>query len=243
MLPKEITSLQHPIVKEFVKLRTNRKFRYEKKSVVIAGKKQVQEATLLERVLILKDSPVATPAAKEVFFVTESILKKVTGLEAPEALAATTPMPSWQNLGKKRWILVLDGVADPGNMGTLLRTALALGWEGAFLTDRCVDPLNEKALRAAKGATFRLPLQMGSIETLLALKEETGHIGLIADIEGKPLSGLSPPDGCLLVLGNEASGVSRELKSSFTSVSIPMNQMESLNVAAAGAIIMYNILS
>lgn len=235
MLAKEITSLQHPIVKTFVKLRTNRKFRYEKKQIVLAGEKLLREPKELDLILSTEKTSLK---AKEIYITTPEILKKVTGLENPEGIAALAPMPPFHSLEQKNWILALDGIADPGNLGTLLRSALALGWEGAFLTKDCVDPFNDKALRSAKGATFRLPLQMGTYEDLITLSE--GKNVYIADASGVPFSSEQKPNG-ILILGNEGGGVSEKLKKMYTCVSIPIREIESLNVAAAGAILLHQL--
>lgn len=238
MALKEITSLQHPVVKNCVKLRTNRNFRYEKRQIVLSGKKMVREAGSLET-LFLKKGTSSHLKADQIFFVTEAILKKISGLETPENIAAIAPMPNWKNLKDKNWIIALDGISDPGNMGTLLRTALALGWEGAFLTESCVDPYNDKALRAAKGATFRLPLQIGNEEKLDQLA--SGKKVWIADIAGEPFIEIPKEKKGVLILGNEAHGVSQSLKRRYPLISIPIHGIESLNVAAAGAILLYGL--
>jgi len=238
MIPKEVSSLQHPIVKTFVKLRTSRKFRYEHRQLVIAGIKQVSEAAEVE-VLLLRKGFSLGKSAKQIFYVTEEILKKVTGLESPEPAAAIVSMPPWSKLEGKKKIVVFDGIADPGNLGTLLRTALALGWDGAFLTEDCVDPFNDKALRAAKGATFLLPLRIGSVEELLHLM--AGTQSFVADMNGTPLPNVKPEENLILILGNEAKGVSEKLKMQCDKVAVPIAHIESLNVAAAGAILMYNL--
>ncbi len=235
MLAKEITSLQHPIVKTFVKLRTNRKFRYESGQIVLSGEKLMKESKELDLIISTNKT---TLKAKEIYITTPEILKKATGLENPEGIAALAPMPPFQSLERKNWILVLDGIADPGNLGTLLRSALALGWEGAFLTNDCVDPFNDKALRSAKGATFRLPLQMGTHDDLFALAE--GKNVYVADASGKPFSSEKKPNG-VLILGNEGGGVSEKLKKRYTCISIPIDGIESLNVAAAGAILLHEL--
>ncbi len=240
MLTKEINSLQHPIVKTFVKLRTSRKFRYAQKRVVIAGIKQVVEAPHIETLLVKKGEPPVS-LAKEVFVVTDAILKKITGLETPEPMAAIVPMPDWSPLTGKNAILALDGISDPGNLGTLLRSALALGWGGAFLTETCVDPFNDKALRSAKGATFNLPLKIGDINELTALIRNENFTPLVADMGGAPLSEVSNISKPLLILGNEAKGVSEELKERYQKISVPIQGIESLNVSAAGSILMYNL--
>lgn len=233
-IPKELSSLQHPLVKKFVKLRTSRKMREEQRRVVVSGKKLVEEFQGVETLLVKKGFSYAT-SANEVIFVTDPILKKITGLEAPEPIAAIVPMPKWQSLQGKGKILGLDGIADPGNLGTLLRTSLSLGWEGIFLTDSCVDPFNDKALRAAKGATFRTCLQKGSIEEMIELGKNLTT--LIANMEGEPLEKVEKLE--MLILGNEAQGVNPLLKKAFPSISIPIQNIESLNVAVAGGIILY----
>ena len=238
MLPKEITSLQHPIVKHFVKLRENKKFRYENKQIVLAGIKQVEEAKDLE-ILLTKKNFAHSLKAKEQYIVTDAILKKVTGLETPEPASATVPMPSFQSLQGKKWILAIDGISDPGNLGTLIRTALALGFEGAFLTETSVDPFNDKALRSAKGAALCLPLQKGSVQDLIDLAKDLPTF--LADLGGENLSSIKPQKSALLILGNEANGPSPELKKKFPSITIPISSIDSLNVAAAGAIIMYTL--
>lgn len=240
MISKEINSLQHPIVKTFVKLRSSRKFRYEQKQLVIAGIKQISEAPTIEILLVRKGTaPIKT--AREVFFVTDEILKKATGLETPEPIAAIVAMPSWDPLLNKKRILALDGISDPGNLGTLLRTALALGWDGAFLTEECVDPFNEKALRAAKGATFSLPLRMGTTEELLQLIKDERYEAWVADMGGTPLPQVKNAAKTILILGNEAQGVSEGLKKNCAAIAVPIEHIESLNVAAAGAILMYQL--
>ncbi|KAG2482193.1 hypothetical protein HYH03_018856 [Edaphochlamys debaryana] len=80
-------------------------------------------------------------------------------------------------------LLVLDGVQDPGNLGTLARSALAFGWDGLFLLPGCVDPANDKAVRSSRGATLRLPVASGSLEELAAAAEACGLLLLSADLE------------------------------------------------------------
>jgi TrmH family RNA methyltransferase len=242
MISKEITSLQHPFIKHLVKLRTDRKYRNKEKQVLIAGCKLVREISPLKTVLVERGSA-GFPDAEEIIFVTREILKKITGLENPEPMAAVVAMPIPEKLEGKKYLLVLDGIADPGNLGTLLRTALALSWEGAFLITGSADPFNDKALRAARGATFRLPLFSGSWDELNAFIAKEKAQVYIASTDGESIETLkktAPP--LLLVLGNEAHGASGDVKQRFPTLSIPMQtSVESLNVAIAGAILMYHL--
>jgi TrmH family RNA methyltransferase len=231
MVTRKITSAQHPLVKRWVKLRQDKSFRQEEKAVLVSGKKLVRE---LKVKTLIADTDL--PEADVV--VTPEILKKITGLAAPEGVAAEVALPESANLRGKKFIVVLDGVSDPGNVGTLLRTALALGWEGAFLTDGCADPFNDKAIRAARGASFRLPLGFGSFEALKKLAE--GMNVYIADLKGKPPETARPP--ILLILGSESHGPSSAAQKLGTPITIPMpGPMESLNVATAGGILMFNL--
>ncbi|MBS0615292.1 MAG: RNA methyltransferase [Verrucomicrobia bacterium] len=233
MIPRKITSLQHPLVKRLVKIRLDKEARQQEKSVLVVGLKMVEELSPVKTLII--DRPYPQLSGRQVFEATPEILKKITGLSSPEGVAAEVDLPSDADLSSAHYLLVLDGVSDPGNVGTLLRTALALGWEGVFLTPGSADPFNEKALRAAKGATFRLPLCHGTVEELKAMWKGKFYV---ADLQGSAPAAATPP--LALILGSEAHGPSQELKKIATSVSIPMpGSMESLNVAIAGGILMY----
>ena len=246
MLTKKITSLQHPIVRHLNKLRTSKRYRSEKKTVLLSGKKVIFELGAshpIKKLLISPDFP--TPKklrAEETFLAAPSLFKKITGLVKPEQIVAEVALPKPSSLKKGQYLIALDDINDPGNLGTLLRTALALGWDGVFLTDKCADPFNDKALRAAKGATFHLPIRQGSREELLALIEERELTPVAADIKGTEPTTLSISSPYILILGNEARGIHPTLKKISTLVSIPMHgKMESLNVASAGAILMYTL--
>jgi RNA methyltransferase, TrmH family len=129
-------------------------------------------------------------------------------------------------------------------VGTLLRSALALNWEGAFIFDTTADPFNSKALRAARGATFRLPLSYGGQEECDRLIKNNRLTVCVADTEGEKLMETVAAPPLLLILSNEAHGPRLSLKQNFTRVTIPMHQeMESINVASAGAILMHALKS
>jgi len=246
MIPKKIASLQHPLVKHLVNLRNKKSYRQEQKSVLISGKKMIEELGnkhLFKKIIIEEGYETSSFRAEEVWIVTEEMLKKITGVEHPEGIAAEMGIPKNASLEGKNKILVLDGVSDPGNLGTLLRTALALNWDGIFITENSVDPFNDKALRAGKGATFEIPIVEGSWQELETLMKKGNFTVVIADKEGSDIKNTKLIGPLMLVLGNETRGVSEKAKQSYTRVSIPMNpSMESLNVAIAGAILMHELL-
>ena len=197
MTQYEITSLQHPIVKHFVKLRNSRAFRKEQKSALIVGTKLVLELsshTQLKTLFIENGAEQPPVKAAHIYYVTPEILKKITGLEQPEPYAAEVELPKPADLSQKKFLLALDGIADPGNLGTLIRTAYALGWDGIFICEGSADPFNDKALRAAKGATFHIPLSEGSFGELDQLIEKSNLSVYIADMDGQSVRSSKSPD-------------------------------------------------
>jgi TrmH family RNA methyltransferase len=244
---KEITSLQHPILKHFVHLRQNRDYREDHRTLVIDGIKPISEVAHQLRIkTLLAYHPDLIPAhikAETIYLVNEGMMKKVSGMQSPEGLIAEIEMPQPPSLKGLRYIIACDEINDPGNLGTILRTALALGWEGAFILNNSCDLYNEKTVRAARGAVFRLPIVQGSWDTLKSLIKENNLQPLAADITGVSLNGFQSPENVLLVLSNEARGLSENARLNCTPLKIPMpGEMESLNVAIAGGILMYALL-
>ena len=244
MVTKEITSLQHSLVKQAIQLRLESKVRRELGKLFLSGKKLINDLAKthpIDQIFYTTDAP-PTSKAKEKIHVSPEILKKMTGLQQPDGLAAIAPLPPEQSLLDKKRILVLDGISDPGNLGTLWRTALALGWEGVCLLSGCVDLFNDKALRAAQGATFHLPYEWGSPESLMTWAKTQQGTLLVADLEGTPLDEIHSKNPIALILGNEGQGPGLWAQSLSSKVMIPMqSSTESLNVAAAGAILLYTL--
>lgn len=241
---KTLTSMAHPFVKHLIKLREDRHYRYEQGSVLIEGIKLVNEVCRsgLVKAIIVSSSHLIPPDADPsiVSIVSEGIMKKVSGMVSPEGIAAEITMPKNGSFVGLDHLVAFDGVSDPGNMGVLLRTALALGWQGAFILPGSCDPFNDKAIRSGRGAQFRLPLFQGSVEDLEQLISGNSWQRLMADIQGSAPEEFKSASKRLLVLGNEAHGPSAAVRSLCQPVTIPMpGEMESLNVATAGAILMY----
>ncbi len=244
MLPRTISSLQHPFVKYCVKLRSNKSFRREEKKALIFGSKLINELSHFSPLKIVLETSLHSSGARAEnhILVSDDIIKKISGMHSPEPVAAIIEMPQEIDLSQSDHLLILDQISDPGNLGTLLRTALALGWDGVFLLGDCCDPYNDKALRAAKGATFLLPLQSGDWTCLQKVVHAKKRECYVASLQGAAFKEIKYSDSIALALGSESHGPSKDLIESFNAIHIPMHgQMESLNVAAAGAILLQHM--
>lgn len=241
MVAKEITSLQHPLVKRAVQLRLERKEREKDARVVVSGKKLIGDLSSFWPIEILffeGDAP-RVPSLESIR-VSPCILKKITGQQEPDGWAAIVRLPEEQPLQNMNAILILDQINDPGNLGTLWRTALGLGWQGVWLTPGCVDPFNDKALRSSQGAAFCLPYERVFPDQILAWKEERKATIFTADLHGIAIDQCKISTPMALVLGNEGQGPGDWTRSMTQRVTIPISSaVESLNVAAAGAILLY----
>jgi TrmH family RNA methyltransferase len=138
-------------------------------------------------------------------------------------------------------LLVLDAIQDPGNLGTLIRCAAAFDLDGVVALDGTVDPWNPKAVRAAAGTCFRLPVLTAPWPRVDDALVEAGLALLVADAGGTDAELVSPARGWALVVGSEAHGARRELREvADTTVAIPMpGGTESLNAGVAGGLLLY----
>ena len=174
------------------------------------------------------------------------LLRSVAPTQTPQQVLFLCALPDRalpEALSGSRY-LVLDGLQDPGNVGTLWRTADAFGADGLFLLPGCADPWGPKALRATMGACFRLPVWEGTLEALLPRLEAAG-LPLYAtalredteDIRTVPLSRAA------VVIGSEGQGVSPSvLAACAKTLKIPMRERcESLNAAAAGTVVLWQM--
>ena len=161
---------------------------------VLSEVAQVSAEPLRLRVLMLAEGASAPPGvvAERVLVASRDVLRKVAGLESADALplvaelaAPRLAQPAAAQARAAQRVLVLDSVQDPGNLGTLLRSALAFGFDACMLLPGCCDPLNGKALAASRGAAFRLPLWRGPAWPQLAeLAAGAGALLLGADPRG-----------------------------------------------------------
>jgi TrmH family RNA methyltransferase len=170
---------------------------------------------------------------------------QLAGTETPQGIIAVIEPRRWTladlAVAPGAPGLVLDGVQDPGNVGTLLRTAFALGASGVILLRGTADPANPKVVRGAMGATFRLPAVPLEEPELKAWATRERVTLWAAAAEGTPLSRLTAPERLALVVGNEGAGVSPAVRAlAQHQVAIPLVRgAESLNVAVAAGILLH----
>lgn len=176
--------------------------------------------------------------------VSKGAIEEIADAETPQPVLAVAPIPGWRwsDVGPGLFV-VLDGVQDPGNVGTLVRTAVALGASGIVAIGESADPWGPKAMRAAAGTSLRVPVLRAGWPEVASILQDRGAELWAASADGEPLeAGRSPPGA--LALGSEAHGVSEAVRAaSARVVSVPMRAgTESLNVSAAGAILLDRLL-
>jgi TrmH family RNA methyltransferase len=177
-------------------------------------------------------------------------LKELADTETPQGVLAVARRPIHRlaefEPPSRAALLVFDRVADPGNLGTLLRAAQALGVVWTVALPGTVDPWNPKAARASAGSLFRLPVSQEGWPEVVAWLREREFAIFCADSAGDPVGGIGgAPDRFALVLGNEPSGLSEEVRREGDRlVAVPLpGGMESLNVAIAGALLLDRLLA
>eukprot|EP01026_Neomeris_dumetosa_P065004 TRINITY_DN62256_c0_g1_i7.p1 TRINITY_DN62256_c0_g1~~TRINITY_DN62256_c0_g1_i7.p1 ORF type:complete len:279 (-),score=35.01 TRINITY_DN62256_c0_g1_i7:1-837(-) len=183
----EISSRTNAYVKHLMRLRGDNSYRQEMQRTVLHGAEPIEElfhqgGGLHINVLILNENAERPRGiiADKVITVKNYVYEKMAGVESSrgDEVAAEVRLPQradfkgieWKHMGLRR-LLVIENVRDPGNLGTLLRSAVAFGWDGAFIIPPACDPFNDKALRSARGAPLSLPIAYGSWDDLMEISD------------------------------------------------------------------------
>jgi TrmH family RNA methyltransferase len=178
----------------------------------------------------------------------DPLFQGLSGTETAQGVMALVSPPVWtldQLFRGRPLIVVLDGVQDPGNAGTILRTAEAFGATGALFLKGTVSPFNSKTLRASAGSLFRLPYMHGMDAALARAATRQHRVELYAGVPARPgtavrsLEHVDLTGPCGLIIGSEGHGVGSELRSAAVDLSIPTVGVESLNAAVAAGILLY----
>ena len=178
-----------------------------------------------------------------VFVVPDRAFARLSDLETPTGILAVFDLPertAAEILARSGPVLLLAGVSDPGNAGTLVRSAEAFGAAGVLFGRGGADPFAAKVIRAAMGSLFRLPVAPVDPEELLAEAAAAGRPVVATDVDGEDLAAAGIPANAVVAVGNERRGVRDWLPSWDRAVRIPQRDAaESLNAAVAGSIVLY----
>jgi len=194
------------------------------------------------------ESHVKRLAGLRVAVVADQLFPYISGTEASQGVIALVQPPVWnlpQLFRGRSLVVVLDGLQDPGNAGSIARAAEAFGATGLMFLKGTVSPFNPKALRGAAGSLFRVPFAYGLDSTLARAALQQNKLDVYAGVPAnlrtpsQPLNLVDLTRRCALIIGNEARGVSAELRSAATDISIPTLGVESLNAAVAAGILLY----
>lgn len=239
---KLIESLQNKKIKELVKLHT-KKERDKQSLFLVEGEHMVLEAEashLLKEIYILEGKD--NPTKLEPIFCTQPVLNKLSVQNSNAVMIGVCQKPKYTE-GKEDRILLLNEVQDPGNVGTLVRTAYSFGFDAIYVSKGCADPFNEKTLQSSQGAVFHLPIySCDMLQTIQEKKESMEMYATALHHDSIDLQQAKPKAKFGIVLGNEGQGLPNDIIEACTHcLKIEMDRFESLNVAIAGAICMYTL--
>ena len=236
-----ITSIQNETIKKIMKLK-QKKYRDLEDQFLIEGYHLVEEAkkaNCIETIITTLHETFEEPT----IYVSSNVMEKLAFTKTPQPIMAICHKPHHRlfNTNHQRYLL-LDNIQDPGNLGTIIRTALALGYDQIIMSYNSVDLYNDKVIRATQGTLFQMSIcQMDLIEAITSLQQNDVRVYGTSLHQAQPIHHYQPQDKMAFVLGNEGQGVSQAvLDACDAHLYIPIQAIESLNVAIAGAIVMYH---
>lgn len=248
-MAERITSRTNPLMTHIRKLASSRSYRRETGEYLGDGVKLLEEAARWGAALtaVVHTAGAALPelpAGIRRVEVPEDLMRSISPMEAPQGALFTARIPDTappERLPSQRY-LALEGVQDPGNVGTVLRTADAFGADGLILLPGCADPYNPKTVRSSMGALFRLPVWSCTLPELQALAAEAG-LCLIGSALREDTMDVREADlrRAVVLVGSEGRGLSEAaLAACDQTVRIPMaERCESLNAAVAAAVLLW----
>lgn len=235
-----ITSMQNARIKELVKLK-QKKYREKESSYLVEGEHLVEEAIKAQVVeLLVSTKPITSEY--EVLLVTPEVMEKLSFTKHPQSILAKCQMLEAPALQAGVRYLILDTLQDPGNVGTLIRTALAFGIQQVILSPGCVDIYNDKVLRSMQGANFHIECLYQPLEDVIPWLQEHNVFVVGSALEGgKPIQEIASMPKMAYIVGNEGNGMRKSIMKQCDALAyIPITSIESLNVAIAGSIMMYH---
>lgn len=246
-----ITSTRNPLIKSLKDLSSARG-RESAGLYLVEGEVMIREALgcglkLHSVIATERKADFAFEISPDAIQVTDSIMQAVCDTRTPQGVCAAfeMPIPLALNALPDR-VVALDGVQDPGNLGTIWRTADAAGFEALLLGAGCADPMSPKVQRSSMGSGFRVPISRADeLPAALARLSRVGYSIICSDLHGADFySRPDPGKKLVLVIGNESRGISEATRAQATMlVKLPMRGgAESLNAAVAAGIMMYELM-
>ena len=250
-----ITSTTNPQVKEILQLQKKGRARNQAGVFVVEGLRMVLEAPIeaISKLYVTVNFWEKNKAQLEVLkavpeLVSDTVFARMSDMKTPQGVLGVIRQMNYsleQLLKRKNaHLLVLDHLQDPGNVGTIFRTAEAAGVDGILMSEHCVDIYHPKTVRGTMGAIYRLPFVIGKLEEYLpAMKAQGIHIYGTQLEEADNYDTMDYQKSTAFLFGNEGNGLRAEIANHAEAfVKIPMDgQGESLNVAIAAAILMYEV--
>ena len=247
MMEQRITSRKNPILQQVKKLLSSRKEREFAGLFVADGTKLLQEAARwwdgLETAILTDGVEADLPESVQVIRVPADVMESISPMRSPQGALFVCRLPEKKAFSPVPGMLLLDGIQDPGNLGTILRTADALDVPVALL-EGCADPYSHKTVRASMGAVFRKSVIQENWETVRAACEKAGIPVAVTALSPRAKDiRQAELDAMAVVIGSEGQGVRREiLERAQAELIIPMNpRCESLNAAVAATIVMWQM--
>lgn len=238
-----ITSVENKTIKNLSKLLI-KKYRDQSPYFLVEGEHLVEEAYkshVLVEVIKCEDCLLSYPV--KTTLVTYEVLKKLSSTKCPQKIIGVCLKLEEKEIGKK--VLLLDGIQDPGNLGTILRSSVAFGIDTVILSPVCVDLYNDKVIRSSEGMLFKQSILRRDLKEIIKqLKERHYTIYGTRVDEGVPTAKVTYSQEFALIMGNEGNGVQESILSLCdTYLYIPISkQVESLNVGVATSIILYEMV-
>ena len=228
----EITSLDNPKIKLLLKLNQS-KYRKKENLFIVEGAHLVKEAKNLNLLV----EAYSVNDIDGYIKVTKEIMKKISNTDTIPTEVGLCKILENNKLSNK--ILILDAVQDPGNLGALMRSAKAFGFETIVLGEGCCDIYNDKVIRSSQGAIFKLSFIHANLVEFISNLKDYDIYGTDV-VNGIDVNEIKEKNKIAIILGNEGNGVSQKVKELVNkNIYIPLNNTESLNVSVAGGIIMY----
>lgn len=241
-----ITSKDNSKIKNFAKLLSDKKKRMQTGLFVCEGEKVLYETMELgakiDTIIISENfTPKVSLDKYNVICVPNYLLEKISDTKTPQGVMFSCKMIDFDvDFNDVEKVLILDGVRDPGNMGTIIRTAVAFGIECIILLNNSVDPYSPKVVRSTMTGVFKIPIVIMSIEECFE-KIKLPVFATFLDEKSLSITNVDMKK-CAVIIGNEASGVSKEvLEYADEKIIIPIKNIESLNAAVAASVVMWEM--